>query len=422
MEHPNAESSSSLYGVNMGEYGDAGVSSMMAIMTAHRPHGDGESIMTRRMPVQNNSYVAFHGQAAQSLVSAPPMLQRHSQSVMEHQLTGKTVSSVPLVKMEGGCHNLPGRFEFHRELAVNCFGESSSTQLGSQSVTSLASQARESDSPHFSSNSRPPVATATDEEEVDAMKGKILGHPHYRCLLDAYINCQKVGAPPEVVARLDAAGGEYESRRNGTELSFGMDPELDRFMESYCDVLNKYHEEMTKPFKEAMAYFKKIETQLSALTKETIRISPSAESDDKTEGGGSSEEDCSTGEMEYQELNQTSQDRELKDRLLRKYSGYLSSLKQEFMKKKKKGKLPKEAREKLFDWWSLHYKWPYPSETEKAALAESTGLDQKQINNWFINQRKRHWKSSEDTQFVVMDSYGPSFYVERHHMNEGSAF
>ena len=31
-------------------------------------------------------------------------------------------------------------------------------------------------------------------------------------------------------------------------------------------------------------------------------------------------------------------------------------------------------------------------ETEKIALAESTGLDQKQINNWFINQRKRHWK------------------------------
>jgi hypothetical protein len=31
-------------------------------------------------------------------------------------------------------------------------------------------------------------------------------------------------------------------------------------------------------------------------------------------------------------------------------------------------------------------------ELEKAALAEATGLDGKQINNWFINQRKRHWK------------------------------
>ncbi|KAK3188506.1 hypothetical protein Dsin_028067 [Dipteronia sinensis] len=38
------------------------------------------------------------------------------------------------------------------------------------------------------------------------------------------------------------------------------------------------------------------------------------------------------------------------------------------------------------------------------ALADSTGLDSKQINNWFINQRKRHWKPSEDMQVVVMDS------------------
>jgi hypothetical protein len=47
--------------------------------------------------------------------------------------------------------------------------------------------------------------------------------------------------------------------------------------------------------------------------------------------------------------------------LLKKYSGYLSSLKQELSKKKKKGKLPKEARQKLLNWWELHYKWPYPS-------------------------------------------------------------
>jgi hypothetical protein len=49
-------------------------------------------------------------------------------------------------------------------------------------------------------------------------------------------------------------------------------------------------------------------------------------------------------------------------------------------------------------------------EADKVALAELTGLDQKQINNWFINQRKRHWKPSENMQFAVMDSlYGPIF-------------
>jgi len=42
-------------------------------------------------------------------------------------------------------------------------------------------------------------------------------------------------------------------------------------------------------------------------------------------------------------------------------------------------------------------------EEEKVKLSEVTGLDQKQINNWFINQRKRHWKPTEDMRFAVMD-------------------
>lgn len=46
------------------------------------------------------------------------------------------------------------------------------------------------------------------------------------------------------------------------------------------------------------------------------------------------------------------------------------------------------------------------------ALAESTGLDLKQINNWFINQRKRHWKPSEDMQLFVMDGTHPNYYMD----------
>ena len=49
-------------------------------------------------------------------------------------------------------------------------------------------------------------------------------------------------------------------------------------------------------------------------------------------------------------------------------------------------------------------------DADKVGLAEATGLDQKQINYWFINQRKRHWKPSENMQIAVMDSlYGPFF-------------
>ncbi|KAK9041751.1 hypothetical protein V6N11_016841 [Hibiscus sabdariffa] len=42
-------------------------------------------------------------------------------------------------------------------------------------------------------------------------------------------------------------------------------------------------------------------------------------------------------------------------------------------------------------------------EEEKLKLSEITGLGQKQINNWFINQRKRHWKPSDDMKFALLD-------------------
>lgn len=73
---------------------------------------------------------------------------------------------------------------------------------------------------------------------------------------------------------------------------------------------------------------------------------------------GSSEEEV---DLNDNSIDPQAEDQELKTQLLRKYSGYLGSLKQEFLKKKKNGKLPKEARHRLLDWWSRHYKWPYPS-------------------------------------------------------------
>ncbi|KAG6757130.1 hypothetical protein POTOM_037432 [Populus tomentosa] len=130
------------------------------------------------------------------------------------------------------------------------------------------------------------------------------------------------------------------------------------------------------------------------------------------EGAPSSDEELSGGELDMHEAQPSGEDRELKDKLLRRFGSHIGTLKLEFSKKKKKGKLPKEARQTLLGWWDAHYKWPYPTEADKIALAESTGLDQKQINNWFINQRKRHWKPSENLQFAVMDNLSGQFFTE----------
>ncbi|KAL0366316.1 UNVERIFIED_CONTAM: Homeobox protein knotted-1-like 1 [Sesamum radiatum] len=69
--------------------------------------------------------------------------------------------------------------------------------------------------------------------EVDAIKAKIIAHPQYSNLLEAYMDCQK---------------------------------------EAYCDMLVKYREELTRPLQEAMEFMRRIETQLNMLTSDPVRI------------------------------------------------------------------------------------------------------------------------------------------------------
>ncbi|KAG4208511.1 hypothetical protein ERO13_A03G137400v2 [Gossypium hirsutum] len=246
-----------------------------------------------------------------------------------------------------------------------------------------------------------------EEDMSCVIKAKIASHPSYPRLLQAYIDCQKVGAPPQIASILDEILRENDvNRRDIVPTCLGADPELDEFMETYCDMLVKFKSDLSRPFDEATTFLNKIEMQLRNLCTGASIRGPS------DEGGVSSDEDISGGEVEGQEGQGKSEDRGLKDRLLRRFGSHISSLKLEFSKKKKKGKLPREARQTLLEWWNVHYKWPYPTEADKLALAESTGLDQKQINNWFINQRKRHWKPSESMQFAVMDNLSGQFFSE----------
>ncbi|KAJ6981214.1 homeobox protein knotted-1-like 6 [Populus alba x Populus x berolinensis] len=285
------------------------------------------------------------------------------------------------------------------------------------------------------------AASIRTEEDMSALiKAKIASHPCYPRLLEAYIDCQKVGAPPGIACFLDEIRRENDLFKQGAVSTYwGADPELDEFMETYCDLLVKYKSDLERPLDEATTFLNKIEMQLRNLcTGASIRSL-------SDEGAASSDEELSGGELDMHEAQPSGEDRELKDKLLRRFGSHIGTLKLEFSKKKKKGKLPKEARQTLLGWWDAHYKWPYPTdiiertklssgvkrrrvalcllilinelqmgrrEADKIALAESTGLDQKQINNWFINQRKRHWKPSENLQFAVMDNLSGQFFTE----------
>ncbi|XP_047938620.1 homeobox protein SBH1-like isoform X2 [Salvia hispanica] len=204
---------------------------------------------------------------------------------------------------------------------------------------------------------------------------KIISHPYFHRLLTAYVNCQKVGAPAEMAARLEEACASAGARRGEGGCVESGDPALDQFMEAYCEMLIKYEQELSKALTEATLFFATVQRHFQAFT---FCFSDSSAHTTTT----------TTREMSMIE----DEEEKLKEELLEKYRGCLGNLKEEFSKKKKNGKLPKQGRQQLLNWWNRHYKWPYPSEAEKTALAESTGLEQKQISNWFINQRKRHWK------------------------------
>lgn len=58
-------------------------------------------------------------------------------------------------------------------------------------------------------------------------------------------------------------------------------------------------------------------------------------------------------------------------------------------KKSKRGVLPKHATQVMKSWLFQHIVHPYPTEDEKRQIASQTNLTLLQVNNWFINARRR---------------------------------
>eukprot|EP00917_Polyrhabdina_sp_WS-2016_P004479 GHVP01010237.1.p1 GENE.GHVP01010237.1~~GHVP01010237.1.p1 ORF type:complete len:458 (+),score=72.69 GHVP01010237.1:104-1477(+) len=75
---------------------------------------------------------------------------------------------------------------------------------------------------------------------------------------------------------------------------------------------------------------------------------------------------------------------------------------------------PDSAKEVLRSWLFNHIAYPYPNKNDKDELCMRTGLTLKQINNWFTNTRKRHWRKhryTPSTMIQYSDVQGPSFHT-----------
>lgn len=46
----------------------------------------------------------------------------------------------------------------------------------------------------------------------------------------------------------------------------------------------------------------------------------------------------------------------------------------------------------LKKWFLDNWENPYLTREQLSELCQKTGLDKRQVSNWFLNARKRHWK------------------------------
>lgn len=261
------------------------------------------------------------------------------------------------------------------------------------------------------------------DQQQRQLKAEIVTHPLYEQLLAAHVACLRVATPIDQLPLIDAQLTQshhllrsYASQQHhhGNSLSPHERQELDNFLSQYLLVLCTFKEQLQQHVRvhavEAVMACREIEQTLQALTGVSLGEGSGATmSDDEEEmqmdfsldqGGGDGHDMMGFGPLLPTESERTLMERvrqELKIELKQGFKSRIEDVREEILRKRRAGKLPGDTTSVLKNWWQQHSKWPYPTEDDKAKLVEETGLQLKQINNWFINQRKRNWHSNSQS-------------------------
>mmetsp|Transcript_7396 Transcript_7396/g.18371 ORF Transcript_7396/g.18371 Transcript_7396/m.18371 type:complete len:378 (-) Transcript_7396:337-1470(-) len=255
----------------------------------------------------------------------------------------------------------------------------------------------------------------------------VMMHPLYPKLLDAICACRKVGVGSQaelsvldascVRAKAEAASAVAAARSAGGLPAEVSDPDLHAYLAAYIAAAEAHRGELACVYAEMEGAGRELEGEVTRLltsphaytdgqagsgrnpgaTAAPSRASPtptatittgslSGVSAGSLGGGGAKSGGCGGGADGGGGTAAT-----VGALLKRRYNERISELTEEFSRKRSKGKLPDDATAHLRAWWREHYAWPYPGDDVKAVLARQSNLTATQVNNWFINQRKRHW-------------------------------
>ncbi|XP_022132286.1 homeobox protein knotted-1-like 3 isoform X3 [Momordica charantia] len=257
-------------------------------------------------------------------------------------------------------------------------------------------------------------------------KAEILAHPLYEQLLSAHVACLRIATPVDQLPRIDSqlaqsqnVAAKYSSLGHGSQPIVGNGKELDQFMTHYVLLLCSFKEQLQQHVRvhamEAVYACWEIEQSLQSLTGVSPGEGTGATMSDDDEDQIDSDASLFDGSFEgndamgFGPLIPTESERslmervrhELKHELKNGYKEKIVDIREEILRKRRAGKLPGDTTSVLKAWWQSHSKWPYPTEDDKAKLVQETGLQLKQINNWFINQRKRNWHTNPSTSTTL---------------------
>ncbi|XP_057834827.1 homeobox protein knotted-1-like 13 isoform X2 [Cryptomeria japonica] len=256
-------------------------------------------------------------------------------------------------------------------------------------------------------------------------KADILSHPLYEQLLSAHVACLRIATPVDQLPRIDAqlaqsqhVVSKYSLLASNNNL-LADEKELDQFMTHYVFLLCSFKEQLQQHVRvhamEAVMACWELEQSLLSLTGVSPGEGTGATMSDDDDDQGDSDTNLYDGGLDghdtggFGPLIPTETERslmervrqELKHDLKQGYKARIVDVREEILRKRRAGKLPGDTTSLLKAWWQSHSKWPYPTEDEKARLVQETGLQLKQINNWFINQRKRNWHSNPSSSNVL---------------------
>ncbi|PIA49731.1 hypothetical protein AQUCO_01300468v1 [Aquilegia coerulea] len=264
------------------------------------------------------------------------------------------------------------------------------------------------------------ISTADDHRQL---KAEIATHPLYEQLLAAHVGCLRVATPIDQLPLIEAQLSQshqllrfYASQHHHQHhvLSPHEKQDLDHFLGQYLLVLCSFKEQLQQHVRvhavEAVMGCREIEQSFQALTGVSLSEGTGATmSDDEDDlqldcsmdqSGADGHDMLGFGPLLPTESERSLMERvrqELKIELKQGFRSRIEDVREEILRKRRAGKLPGDTTSVLKTWWQQHSKWPYPTEDDKAKLVEETGLQLKQINNWFINQRKRNWHSNSQS-------------------------